>query len=38
MIASGVALGRLTTLADLEGGLQHALALLGKTIADAPRT
>lgn len=37
MVASGVALGGLTTLADLEGGLQLALTLIGKTIVDAPR-
>lgn len=37
MVASGVALGRLTTLADLAGGLEHALALVGKAIVAAPR-
>ncbi len=36
MVLSGVDLGRLTTLADLESGLQHALRLIGKVIADAP--
>lgn len=32
MISAGVDLGKLTTLADLEGGLQHALGLLGRKI------
>ncbi len=34
MVAGGVALGRLTTLADLGSGLRHALTLLGKQITD----
>lgn len=33
MIAAGVKLGRLATLADLESGLQHALALVGREIS-----
>jgi rsbT co-antagonist protein RsbR len=32
MITAGVDLGRLETLADLESGLQHALALIGRKI------
>lgn len=37
MATSGVDLGRLTTLADLESGLQHALRLVGKVITNASR-
>ncbi|MCC6554901.1 MAG: STAS domain-containing protein [Polyangiaceae bacterium] len=37
MVASSVHLGRLTTLADLESGLCHALGLLGKAITDVGR-
>lgn len=33
MIAAGVELGQLTTLADLESGLEYGLALLGRTIS-----
>jgi rsbT co-antagonist protein RsbR len=33
MIAGGVALERVTTLADLASGLRHALALLGEALA-----
>lgn len=34
MVGAGIDLGRLTTLADLEGGLIHALMRVGKTICD----
>ncbi len=34
MIAAGLDLGRLRTLADLESGLLHALALVGKRVCD----
>lgn len=37
MVAGAVAFGRLTTLADLASGLEYALGVIGKTIADAPR-
>jgi len=32
MVSAGIDLGKLETLADLESGLQHALALLGRKI------
>lgn len=32
MVAADIELGKLKTLADLESGLQHALALLGRKI------
>ena len=32
MVAAGIDLGKLETLADLESGLRHALALLGRKI------
>lgn len=35
MIAAGVDLGQLKTLADLESGLQHALSLVGRKIIAA---
>jgi rsbT co-antagonist protein RsbR len=34
MVAGQVAFGRLTTLADLASGLEHALALIGKSIVE----
>lgn len=34
MVAGQVAFGRLTTLADLASGLEHALGLIGKTIVS----
>lgn len=37
MVAGSLDFGRLTTLADLASGLDHALALVGKGIADARR-
>ncbi|WAS99179.1 STAS domain-containing protein [Nannocystis punicea] len=35
IVGGGLDLGRIATLADLAGGLAHALALLGKQIVDA---